>query len=426
MCVSPKKCAHQSESLSPGDEDVVKDELGWPTQYGILVTAALFIVYIRPYIFSIENILVQQSAVLGGGLLSGSLHALTGPDHVAAILPFVVGQRWYLSSVFGAIWGLGHGISACFMGVCGYYIKGSMLFSMMVPQLLGLADYAVGATLIVIGLMGIHEARVEEAEVKAPLAISDGEDVEVREMSTKSTATVSSLFNHSDDALSIAEEENIEQMSVKDDDSTKVPSESNLHHVKSKMKVSPSVIVATIFINGALLGLSWDGLPSLSPALAMDAWSEAMLFFLSYLVGTVITMAITAAIIGESTRWLGSVSNINLPKRLALASSVCAIAIGVSWIVYSLVKFIEVTEDERYDGKLTWSWIACFVMGIGSPLAVVGVVVMTVLKELGIVIRLPRPCGDRLEEVCPFTLWSDHVHMPYSAKRFRKGEIHVV
>ena len=47
-----------------------------------------------------------------GGLFAGGLHAVTGPDHLAALLPLCIGRRWWLASCTGAYWGLGHGIGA--------------------------------------------------------------------------------------------------------------------------------------------------------------------------------------------------------------------------------------------------------------------------------------------------------------------------
>lgn len=56
-------------------------------------------------------------ATVGGGVLSGGLHAVSGPDHLAALLPRVMGQKWYSSMRIGATWGLGHGFSATIIGL---------------------------------------------------------------------------------------------------------------------------------------------------------------------------------------------------------------------------------------------------------------------------------------------------------------------
>ena len=56
--------------------------------------------------------------VVGSGLLAGSLHVVTGADHLAALLPLAVGQRrgaW----VLGARWGIGHSLGVLAIGGVG-------------------------------------------------------------------------------------------------------------------------------------------------------------------------------------------------------------------------------------------------------------------------------------------------------------------
>lgn len=52
-----------------------------------------------------------------GGVLAGGLHAVSGPDHLAALLPRIMGQKWHNSMRIGATWGLGHGFSATVIGL---------------------------------------------------------------------------------------------------------------------------------------------------------------------------------------------------------------------------------------------------------------------------------------------------------------------
>lgn len=56
-------------------------------------------------------------ATVGGGVLAGGLHAVSGPDHLAALLPRIMGQKWHNSMRIGAMWGLGHGFSAMAIGL---------------------------------------------------------------------------------------------------------------------------------------------------------------------------------------------------------------------------------------------------------------------------------------------------------------------
>lgn len=97
-----------------------------------------------------------------GGTLAGGLHALTGPDHVACVLPACVGRRWFSAMYTGAYWGLGHGIGAVLVGAVGYALKGVLNLDAIAQW----AEVFVGLSILFIGIMGVREASewIEEAE----------------------------------------------------------------------------------------------------------------------------------------------------------------------------------------------------------------------------------------------------------------------
>lgn len=216
--------------------------------------------------------------VIAGGMLSGGLHAITGPDHLAAILPPSVGQPGWYGLRIGATWGLGHGVSAIFLGLCAFFLKGRMSSKFMFLQKLStLAESAVGVSLLAIGCIGIKE-NID----------SDNTD------------------GHGDGA-------------------------------GTDMPLTSARSSRAIFANGILHGFSWDGAPSLAPALAMTSWRSAGSFLLAYCFGTMIAMSMTAGVVGEGSLRLGKVVNSpNLPRQLSLGSSIIAIIIGAYWI-YSAV-----------------------------------------------------------------------------------------
>ena len=87
--------------------------------------------------------------------------------------------------------------------------------------------------------------------------------------------------------------------------------------------------IKAIFFNGIIHGLSWDGAPSIAPALAMSSWSTALSFLASYCFGTMAAMSIVAGLIGEGSSRLGKAANSpDLPRNLSLGSSIVAILIG--------------------------------------------------------------------------------------------------
>ncbi len=220
--------------------------------------------------------LIDPSIV--GGLLSGSLHAITGPDHIAALLPSSVGQSAQSGLRIGAMWGFGHGISAMILGLAAFYLKGQMggSFSFL-EKLSSFAELAVGVSLLFIGGIGAKES-LELTETNTD-GLGDGE---------------------------VLEGERITAM-------------------KS---------YRAIFANGILHGCSLDGAPSLAPALVMTTWRSVVSFLLAYCFGTMAAMAIAAAAVGEGTTRLGeAIGSSKLPKQLSLGSSLLAIVIGLYWII---------------------------------------------------------------------------------------------
>ena len=217
---------------------------------------------------------------IAGGLLSGGLHAITGPDHLAALIPPSIGHPGWYGMRLGATWGLGHGISAIFLGLSAFFLKGTVSNRFKFLQKLStLAESTVGISLIIIGFVGIKENLEKEEETKVWI------------------------------------------------DENKVQTED----------VTPSTTLKSsqaIFANGILHGFSWDGAPSLAPALTMTSWRGALSFLISYCIGTIIAMSIASGAVSEGSLRLGkAVNNPNLPRNLSLASSLVAILIGIYWVI---------------------------------------------------------------------------------------------
>lgn len=93
-----------------------------------------------------------------------------------------------------------------------------------------------------------------------------------------------------------------------------------------------------VVFNGLLHGFSWDGAPSLAPAVAVATWGGSLAFLASYAVGTMTTMAIVTTLIGEGTRKAGQFfQRPDIPQKLSFGSSILAIVIGVVWCGLGLV-----------------------------------------------------------------------------------------
>lgn len=176
---------------------------------------------------------------------------------------------------------MGHGVSATILGVLAFALKNQVSKAPGIKAALHSASHvteiAVGLSLIVIGAMGIKEAREWEDEM-----VEGGEP-------------------HS---LSAAASES---------------------GVKSAGK-------RAVIFNGLLHGFSWDGAPSLAPAIAVASWTGNLAFLSAYAAGTMGAMAITTTLIGEGTRRAGEIFNRpDIPQKLSLFSSVLAMAIGAIW-----------------------------------------------------------------------------------------------
>ena len=232
-----------------------------------------------------------------GGLFAGSLHALSGPDHLAAILPLILGKNWVTASYYGCTWGYGHGLSSSLLGVLGFFLKDSFVRKNVLPQLTTLADYAVGVTLIIIGIMGVLEIQQSESDGEAtpilPIAAAEeGQDQhgEVPLSSKWGSQTSEPLV--ATDAVRV---------------STAVLAENELSQISPRLRQLAATM--TVFANGFLLGLSWDGLPSLAPTLALDSWHTLFCFLAAYCAGTVGGIGGTSVVIAASTRWLSAVTS---------------------------------------------------------------------------------------------------------------------
>lgn len=87
------------------------------------------------------------------GLLAGLVHALSGPDHLSAVAPLVIGEprrRWRM----GLLWGVGHSLGVWAVGLLALGLRGIL----PVASLSSWSERMVGAVLIGVGLWGLRRA----------------------------------------------------------------------------------------------------------------------------------------------------------------------------------------------------------------------------------------------------------------------------
>eukprot|EP00469_Lotharella_globosa_P009342 CAMPEP_0167786954 /NCGR_PEP_ID=MMETSP0111_2-20121227/9119_1 /TAXON_ID=91324 /ORGANISM="Lotharella globosa, Strain CCCM811" /LENGTH=264 /DNA_ID=CAMNT_0007678473 /DNA_START=30 /DNA_END=824 /DNA_ORIENTATION=- len=226
---------------------------------------------------------MASQAILSGGM-AGGLHAVTGPDHMAALLPMCMGKHFFISCQVGALWGLGHGLGASLMGAVAFTVKDS--FDVMM-----LSDYleaAVGVTLICIGAYGLKESRDWYRYRNKKL-----DDIE-------KVTTIEEAHRHDHD------------------------------HVHT-WDLGPYAMVTT----GIFHGFSGTGhLLGVIPALLLPSWNSAALYLVSFCLGTTIAMSLFTGIVGQVSMIMRSKMNVpDLPVRLSMTTSVFAIAVGCLWIL---------------------------------------------------------------------------------------------
>ena len=165
-------------------------------------------------------------------------------------------------------------------------------------------ELAIGISLIVIGLLGIKEAREWESPDDVPIACdlleesTDGKNlVKTTSGNTSSPQSLSSAVTPTSLAIS-----------------------------------PPNPAKRAVLFNGILHGFSWDGAPSLAPAVAISTLRGSLTFLLSYALGTMAAMALATTIIGEGTRRAaGKLDRPDLPRDLSVGSSFLALIVGVVW-----------------------------------------------------------------------------------------------
>lgn len=87
------------------------------------------------------------------GLAAGSVHVVTGPDHLAAVAPLALRDRRAAART-GAAWGLGHGTGVVVLGGLGMLAREAV----DVNALSGWSEFSVGFLLVGMGLWSLRSA----------------------------------------------------------------------------------------------------------------------------------------------------------------------------------------------------------------------------------------------------------------------------
>lgn len=235
---------------------------------------------------------------LAAGLAAGAVHVLTGPDHLAAVVPLAArarqqGERRGLA--IGTLWGMGHGLGVVVLGGLGALVRHLVSFDLEAAS--GLAEVVVGFALVGLGVWTFR----------------------------RSGAVVVHAHGHEHDD---------------ERGGAHGPDDQAAHHVHVHVHVGDETVGTSrherdgkhgrhhhgAFAFGLLHGLAGTShLVAALPALALGGW-EAAAYIGGYLVAAIPLMALVS---GAVVRMMATPGRIAPAMR---ASGALAATIGVVWI----------------------------------------------------------------------------------------------
>lgn len=220
--------------------------------------------------------------VAASGLAAGAAHVVTGIDHLAALLPLSVG-RHFVAFRAGVRWGLGHSGGVLVVGALALALEGSLdveAFSHRAEALCGVALVLIGGQAVRAALrLDVHAHGHAHGEAGPPHAHLH--------------AHVGSAADHA-----------------------------HRH---------PHRHEHTAFVTGTLHGFAGTAhLLGVLPAVALPGLVPAALYLLAFATGTILAMAVFAAVVGEASARATGTGSL-AARRLLLGAGLCTTAVGGVW-----------------------------------------------------------------------------------------------
>lgn len=213
------------------------------------------------------------------GLLAGTIHVVSGPDHLAAVAPLALDTKRGAWKV-GLRWGFGHASGVIVIGLLSVLLRGIL----PVDLLSGWAERFVGIVLIGIGLWGLKRAY--------------------------------SAHVH-------------EHPHEHDDSSHSHP---HIHLDKKHHEGKPHIHTHTAFAIGTLHGLAGSShFLGVLPALAFPSQIHAIAYLAAYGIGTITAMVVFSSAVGELSRRY-AYETLKFYKISMSMLSFIAIGVGVVWL----------------------------------------------------------------------------------------------
>ena len=133
--------------------------------------------------------LQARGQALGAGVAMGAVHAITGPDHMSALITLSVNQQW-AAVWLGVRWGVGHSLGLLFVTAIVLLLKDA--YGLDQDQVLEMftsgMDWVVGVLMLALGLWGYRTAWLLRRKLRArlPAEVMPGSPPAVCRSSTSS------------------------------------------------------------------------------------------------------------------------------------------------------------------------------------------------------------------------------------------------
>lgn len=210
------------------------------------------------------------------GLIAGSAHVVTGPDHLAALAPLAVHDRERAVRL-GATWGAGHGLAVVLLGLIGQAARGVI----DIEALSSWSEFLVGFLLVAMGLWALRAASKLSLH-DHPHNHDGDEHVHVHVHAPGRPHTKGAHLGHSHAAAAV----------------------------------------------GALHGFAGGGhLFGVLPSLALPP-AQAALYLVAYLLGAIAAMALFGLGVGR----VAAIGGTKTVRGMMYASAIAAVVIGVWWV----------------------------------------------------------------------------------------------
>ena len=227
------------------------------------------------------------------GFTAALAHVLSGPDHLAAVIPFAIEEK-KKSWKIGFAWGLGHLTGMLMIGLLFYFLKENI----QLDSISAYSEIIVGFILIAIGIWAITKA--------------SGRGF-VKKYWHFHISSNNFLHKHKGDIHNDTD-----------------------HHttIQAQKKLNNNTSAYYIGVIHGFAGIAHFIL--FLPVLGFDSIKLITAYISGFAAGTILAMVVFAFILGHlSYRLVNAPGNYPAFKILRFASGILAIAVGIYWILVS-------------------------------------------------------------------------------------------